>query len=407
MGYYSNNEPPMGPPPKKKNGWLLPIVIAVTVAILLLLVIYPNLSGKNIVLDDEKEQADSSQTEEKVEKEKVRSESVQVDVSTQITEIVEEVSPAVVGVTNLQMRSDFWQQGAETSEAGTGSGVIYKKDDTYAYIVTNQHVVTQADAVEIVLNDETNLEAEILGTDLFTDLAVLRVDADKVGDPISLGSSEALKVGEPVIAIGNPLGHMFAGSVTQGIISGKQRTIPLDFNNDGRPDWQAEVIQTDAAINPGNSGGALINIEGQLIGINSMKINQQLAQGIGFAIPIDTAKPIIDQLETSGHVTRPFMGVEIYSLEEVPKAEWKRTLKLPDEIEGGVYIWSVEPLSPAEKAGLKRLDVITEFDGKQITNILELRKILYEEKKVGDTVDVAYYRNGKRFETSLTLTEQK
>jgi len=407
MGYYSNNEPPTGQPEKKKSGWILPIVIALTVGILLLLVIYPNLSGQNIVLDDEKENDNSSKTEEVVEEEKERSESVRVDVSTQITDIVEEVSPAVVGVTNLQMRSDFWQQGAETSEAGTGSGVIYKKDDQYAYIVTNQHVVTQADAVEIVLSDETNLEAEILGTDLFTDLAVLRVAADKVGDPIELGSSETLKVGEPVIAIGNPLGHMFAGSVTQGIISGKQRTIPLDFNNDGRPDWQAEVIQTDAAINPGNSRGALINIEGKLIGINSMKINQQLAQGIGFAIPIDTAKPIIEQLETTGQVTRPFMGVEIYSLEEVPKAEWKRTLKLPDSVEGGVYIWSVEPLSPAEEGGLKRLDVITEFDGREISNILELRKILYEEKEVGDNVDVVYYRNGKRHETTLTLTEQK
>src|SRR5690625_1727605 len=407
MGYYSNNEPPTGQPEKKKSGWILPIVIALTVGILLLLVIYPNLSGQNIVLDDEKENDNSSKTEEVVEEEKERSESVGVDVSTQITDIVEEVSPAVVGVTNLQMRSDFWQQGAETSEAGTGSGVIYKKDDEYAYIVTNHHVVTQADVVEIVLSDETNLEAEILGTDLFTDLAVLRVEADKVGEPIALGSSESLKVGEPVIAIGNPLGHMFAGSVTQGIISGKQRTIPQDFNQDGRPDWQAEVIQTDAAINPGNSGGALINIDGQLIVINSMKINQQLAQGIGFAIPIDTAKPIIEQLETTGQVTRPFMGVEIYSLEEVPKAEWKRTLKLPDSVEGGVYIWSVEPLSPAEEGGLKRLDVITEFDGREISNILELRKILYEEKEVGDDVDVVYYRNGKRHETTLTLTEQK
>src|SRR5699024_5741702 len=338
MGYYSN-EPPSQPPQKKKGGWISPIVIALGVGLLLFLVISLNLFGKNAALDD-KENGDNNTgaTEENI-----RKEAVQVDVSTQITDIVEEVSPAVVGVTNFQMRSDFWQQ-SESSEAGTGSGVIYKKDDEYAYVVTNHHVVTQADVVEIVLSDETSLEAEILGSDLFTDLAVLRVEADKVGEPIELGSSETLKVGEPVIAIGNPLGHMFAGSVTQGIISGKQRTIPQDFNNDGRPDWQAEVIQTDAAINPGNSGGALINIEGNQIGINSMKINQAVAQGIGFAIPIDSAKPIIDQLESSGQVVRPFMGVEIYSLEEVPKAEWKRTLKLPDSVEGGVYIWSVEPL---------------------------------------------------------------
>src|SRR5690606_20743251 len=122
----------------------------------------------------------------------------------------------------------------------------------------------------------------------------------EIESTIEMGSSENVKVGEPVIAIGNPLGHMFAGSVTQGIISGKQRTIPQDFNQDGRPDWQAEVLQTDAAINPGNSGGALINIQGQLIGINSMKISQMIAQGIGFAIPIDIARPIIEELEKTG-----------------------------------------------------------------------------------------------------------
>lgn len=404
MGYYPEGPPPQ-PPQKQKGGWILPIVIALGVALLLFLVIAPNLFGENAALDGEDPEQGETDNKDAADG-NVKRETVEVDVTTQITDIVEEVSPAVVGVTNLQMRSDFWQQ-AETSEAGTGSGVIYKKDDEYAYIVTNHHVVTQADVVEIVLSDETNLDAEILGSDLFTDLAVLRVEADKVANPIELGSSESLKVGEPVIAIGNPLGHMFAGSVTQGIISGKQRTIPQDFNNDGRPDWQAEVIQTDAAINPGNSGGALINIEGNLIGINSMKINQQLAQGIGFAIPIDSAKPIIDQLETSGQVIRPFMGVEIYSLEEVPKTEWKNTLKLPDSVEGGVYIWSIEPLSPAEEAGLKRLDVITEFDGEPVLNILELRKKLYQESKIGDEVKVVYYRDGEQDETTVKLAEQK
>src|SRR5699024_7231526 len=135
---------------------------------------------------------------------------------------------------------------------------------------------------------------------------------------IDIGTSENVKVGEPAVAIGNPLG-MFAGSVTQGVISGKQRTIPQDFNNDGRADWQAEVIQTDAAINPGNSGGALINIDGRLIGINSMKVNESAVEGIGFAIPIDTALPIIQELEGTGEVKRPYLGLEIYSLEEVPQ----------------------------------------------------------------------------------------
>lgn len=396
MGYYSDR-----PSNKKGGGWLLPIIIGLAVGILLMLVISPNFTGKNVVLDDNEQNEQGTETTE----EGIR-EHVNVDVSTQITEIVDNVSPAVVGVTNIQSRSDFWQQG-EASEAGTGSGVIYKKEGGYAYIVTNHHVVEGADMLEVVLNDDTNLEAELLGSDLFTDLAVLRVKDDNIKTTIEMGSSESLKVGEPVIAIGNPLGHMFAGSVTQGIISGKQRAIPQDFNQDGRPDWQAEVIQTDAAINPGNSGGALINIDGQLIGINSMKISQNIAQGIGFAIPIDTARPIIKELEETGTVTRPYLGVEIYSLEEVPQIEWKNTLKLPDSVEGGVYIWSIEPLSPADQAGLDRLDVITEFDGKPVLNILDLRKTLYQDLKIGDEVKIVYYRDGKEMETTVKLEEQK
>lgn len=394
MGYYNDK-----PANKKWGGWLLPIIIGLGVGILLMLVIYPNFTGKNAVLNNDDEQGTVT-TEDGIR------EHINVDVSTQITDVVENVSPAVVGVTNIQQRADFWQQG-EASEAGTGSGVIYKKDDGYAYIVTNHHVVEGADILEVVLKDDTNLEAELLGSDLFTDLAVLRVKGDKIDTTIEMGSSENLKVGEPAIAIGNPLGHMFAGSVTQGIISGKQRTIPQDFNQDGRPDWQAEVIQTDAAINPGNSGGALINIDGQLIGINSMKISQNIAQGIGFAIPIDTARPIIEELEKTGTVTRPYLGVEIYSLEEVPKVEWKNTLKLPDSVEGGVYIWSIEPLSPADQAGLDRLDVITEFAGKPVLNILDLRKTLYQELKIGEKADIVYYRDGERFETTVKLGEQK
>lgn len=387
--------------PKKKKGWLLPVIIGITVGAILMFVLYPNITNNGDLTDDEE-----STEEEKAQDSPTKQGQLQVDVSTQITDIVDDVSATVVGVTNIQQQADFWS-GDEADEAGTGSGVIYKKDNDYAYIVTNNHVVEQADVVEIIFKDETNLEAEILGTDLFSDLAVLRVDGEQIDKVIEMGTSDSLKVGEPAIAIGNPLGHMFAGSVTQGIISGKQRTIPQDFNQDGRADWQAEVIQTDAAINPGNSGGALINIEGHLIGINSMKINQAIAQGIGFAIPIDTAKPIIEELEETGTVTRPYLGVEIYSLEEIPKIEWENTLHLPDSVNGGVYIWSIEPLSPADEAGLRRLDVITSFAGEEVDDVLALRKILYQEKQVGDEVEVIYYRDGEQMKTSVNLGEQE
>ncbi|WP_164215711.1 trypsin-like peptidase domain-containing protein [Virgibacillus sp. YIM 98842] len=405
MGYYDQNYPP-NPHRKKKRGWLVPGLLGIIIGILLVTLVVPAfLESGNFTQDDTEEQiADNEQENTGEEKGNINT-SVNVDVSTQITEIVEEVSPSVVGVINIQQRMDFWQQG-EGTQAGEGSGVIYKADGDTAYVVTNQHVIEGADEVEVVLYDETHVEAELIGGDLFSDLAVLTIDANHVEHVIDIGSSADIKVGEPAIAIGNPLGLMFSGSVTQGIISGTERTIPQDFNQDGRADWQAEVIQTDAAINPGNSGGALINMYGQLIGINSMKINQAAVEGIGFAIPVDTAIPIMEELEETGEVTRPYLGVEIYSLDEVPHTEWRSTLNLPEEVEGGVYIWSVERLSPADQAGLERLDVITQMDGEPIHNMIDLRQILYQEKEIGEEVTITFYRDGEQQETTLELGTQ-
>lgn len=330
---------------------------------------------------------------------------VQVDISTRISEIVTDVSPAVVGVTNIQTQTDFWQQ-EESGEEGTGSGgVIYKIDGNRAFIVTNHHVIQGgADQVEIVLSDETKVEATLVGSDLYTDLAVIEMDANYASKVIELGNSTDVLVGEPAIAIGNPLGMHLSGSVTQGIISGKQRAIPQDFNMDGRADWQAEVIQTDAAINPGNSGGALLNMEGQLIGINSMKIAQSAVEGIGFAIPIDDVIPIIEELERNGEITRAYLGIEAYSLNDIAKVEWDRSLHLPDSVEGGIYIRSVEPMSPADKGGLKDYDVIVKLDDQPIENIVDLRKHLYSEKKVGEDLTITYYRDGEELQTTVGLS---
>lgn len=403
MGYYRQSEPGGRQPKGKVSRWLIPLLLGVLIGIVLVIEVIPAFTDSNAATDEEDNA--TIETNENAEN-GTTNQSITVDVSTQITDVVEEVTPAVVGITNLQQHTDFWNQQQEGVQAGTGSGVIYKNEGDTAYVVTNHHVIQGADTIEVVLHDETHIEAEVLGSDLFSDLAVLRMDSSEVDQVIEIGTSETIKVGEPAIAIGNPLGHMFSSTVTQGVISGTERTIPQDFNQDGRADWQAEVIQTDAAINPGNSGGALININGQLIGINSMKINEAAVEGIGFAIPIDSALPIIEELETNGEVTRPFIGVEIYSLNEVPQTEWESTLNLPDEVEGGVYVWSVEPLSPADEAGLERLDVITELDGEPVNNMIDLRKILYQEKEVGDEVSIVYYRDGERNETTLTLGTQ-
>ncbi|GAA4076584.1 serine protease HtrC [Amphibacillus indicireducens] len=330
---------------------------------------------------------------------------ISVDIATQVTDIVARVTPAVVGVENIQTRSfNFWDQAVY--DGGTGSGVIYRKTDDRAFIVTNHHVIEGADQIEVILADDTRLIAELKGSDLYTDLAVLEVDGTDIDVMIDLGNSELTKVGEPVIAIGNPLGLGLSGSVTQGIISGTQRSIPQDLSGDGLADWQADVIQTDAAINPGNSGGALINMSGQLIGINSMKINQAAVEGIGFAIPINEALPVIQELESVGFMTRAFLGVEAYSLIDVPKAEWQQSLLLPDEVTGGIYIQSVEPFTPADYAGLQTYDVIVELDGEPVHTIVDLRKFLYQQKGPGDEMVIKFYRSGEAEEAIVELTKQ-
>ncbi|RJR07815.1 PDZ domain-containing protein [Candidatus Parcubacteria bacterium] len=330
-------------------------------------------------------------------------------IQTNVTSSVEKVSDAVVGVVNIQegRNSLFDPRPSQSSkEAGTGSGVVYKKENGKAYIVTNAHVIDGASKVEVSMADGSRVEANVVGSDALTDLAVLTVDGSKVSKVATFGSSESITLGEPVIAIGNPLGLEFFGSVTQGIISGKERIIPVDINQDGQPDWEADVIQTDAAINPGNSGGALINLRGEVIGINSMKIAQSEIEGLGFAIPISAVKPIIEDLEQHAEVQRPFMGVGLASLSDVPLEQQRTTLKLPEEVENGIVVTGVEKMSPAEKAGLKAYDVIVKLDGQEIKDALGLRKFLYNEKQIGDKVKVSFYRNGQLQEAEMTLVKQ-
>ncbi|HHY74907.1 MAG TPA: serine protease [Bacillus bacterium] len=332
-----------------------------------------------------------------------QAQNVNVNVTSAVTEAVNKVSDAVVGVINIQ-QTGFW---SDTSEVGTGSGVIYKKENGKAYIVTNNHVIAGAKEVEVSLASGERVPAKVLGSDKLMDLAVIQIDGSKVKKVAEIGTSEHLVVGEPVLAIGNPLGLQFSGSVTQGIISGVERTIPQDLDGDGSPDWQAEVIQTDAAINPGNSGGALVNINGQVIGINSMKIAQSAVEGIGLAIPIDSAIPVIDDLEKFGKVRRPFMGAGLRSLNEIPSYHWQQTLKLPRNVDKGAFIVSVMPNSPAAIAGIKELDVIVELDGEPIADVLELRKHLYKDKEIGDEMSITFYREGKSMHTKMKLVEQK
>lgn len=330
-----------------------------------------------------------------------------VDVTTDVTDAVEKASSAVVGITNIQSVTNFWSQSEATqdADAGTGSGVIYKKEDGKAYVITNYHVIEGAQSVEVTLADGSKAEAKIVGKDIWTDLAVLAIDDTGVEAVIEFGDSDVLKQGETVIAIGNPLGLDFYGSVTTGVVSGKDRAIPVDLNGDGLEDWQSEVLQTDAAINPGNSGGALINLAGQLIGINSMKISESTVEGIGLAIPVNTAIPIIEDLEQNGKVNRPSMGITLIDLTNVPAFHQKETLKVPAEVTTGVVVDEVVEGTPAALAGMKTYDVIVEMDGEKVENTIELRKHLYNEKETGEELKVKVYRQGELVELTLVLKE--
>ncbi|MFD0770321.1 S1C family serine protease [Bacillus sp. CGMCC 1.60114] len=322
---------------------------------------------------------------------------------TDLPGMIEGAKEVVVGVMNFQKNMDpFSQSAGQEAEAGSGSGVIYKKVGDKALIVTNNHVVDGANKLEVKLSNGTNVPAKLVGKDPWLDLAVVEIDGKNINKVATLGDSDKIRAGESAIAIGNPLG--FDGSVTEGIISSKDREIPVDINGDNRPDWQAQVIQTDAAINPGNSGGALFNQNGEVIGINSSKIAQQAVEGIGFAIPINVAKPVIDSLEKYGEVKRPVMGVTVMGLDEIPSYALSQ-FKLPKDVTSGVLLKQITPGSPAEKAGLQQYDVVVAFDGQKIDNAVQFRKYLYEKKKVGDKLEVTAYRNGEKITKTLTLAD--
>ncbi|SCC24620.1 serine protease Do [Priestia flexa] len=399
--YDENREPsPSRQKPRRRGGWFLSSLIGAIIGGIVVVTALPFLSNLNLLPNPpaEENQGSIQNGEDIVQK------TVSVDVNTDITKAVNQVNEAVVGVVNIQQGESFWNESGQ--DAGTGSGVIYKKQGNKAFIITNHHVIQGAQQIEVSLYDGSRVPARALGSDELMDLAVIEIDAEHVTKIASYGDSDKLKVGEPVIAIGNPLGLQFSGSVTQGVVSGVNRVIPQDLNNDGSPDWQAEVIQTDAAINPGNSGGALINIDGRLIGINSMKIAQQEVEGIGLAIPINMARPVVDDLENYGEVRRPYLGVEALSLSEISGYHLKETLKLPKDVVNGVAVLNVAAGSPADKAGLKEYDVIVALDGEDIKDLVGLRKHLYIDKEIGDSMEVTFYRQGKKQTVTVKLSRE-
>ncbi|MCP9467943.1 MAG: trypsin-like peptidase domain-containing protein, partial [Candidatus Granulicatella sp. P6S_S16_bin.50.1] len=328
--------------------------------------------------------------------------------ATDITKVVAEVKNAVVSVINKQSTSrnslsGTQQSSGELATASEGSGVIYKNADGYAYIVTNYHVIANSQELEVLLADGTRAKAEIVGSDQWTDLAVIRIANTNVTTVAEFANSDDVQVGQTAIAIGSPLGSEFATSVTQGIVSATNRSVATDVDGDGQEDWVVTAIQTDAAINPGNSGGALINSAGQVIGINSMKISKSSVEGMGFAIPSNEVVSIIKQLEENGKITRPALGISMVNLTSV-NTRVVQQMNLPSDVKSGVVIAEVASKGSAKAAGLQAYDVIVEMDGQKIEGIQNLRKVLYSHK-VGDKLEVTYYRNGQKQTTTISLTE--
>ena len=340
---------------------------------------------------------------------------VQYSNDTSTTQAVEKVQDAVVSVINYQTQSSDSlssifgniESSDELAVAGEGSGVIYKKDGDTAYIVTNNHVISGAEKIDILLASGEKLSGELVGADTYSDIAVIKIAADKVTTIAEFANSDTIKVGETAIAIGSPLGSVYANTVTQGIISSLSRTVTSQ-TEDGQT-ISTNAIQTDTAINPGNSGGPLINIQGQVIGINSSKITSSsvsssgvAVEGMGFAIPSNDAVQIINQLETNGKVTRPALGVQMVNLTDLSTSQLEKAGLANTDLTSGVLIVSTQSGLPAD-GKFEPYDVIIEIDGETIENKSDLQSELYKHQ-IGDTITISYYRNNKKMTVDIKLT---
>ncbi|GGH80569.1 serine protease Do [Pullulanibacillus pueri] len=411
MGYYDNDndyketEKQRSKPPRNGRGkTFLSGLLGAFVGIFIFFIASPYLQNHGLLpnhSNDATSVSGTQTTNTSTTTQPQNTKNVSLNVTDSVETAVDKVSSSVVAVINMQNTNGGFLQENALQETGIGSGIIYKKSGDYAYIVTNNHVVSGASKLEVQLDDNTKVTGKLLGADSLYDLAVIRIPGDKVTKVASLGDSSSLKRGEPVVAIGNPLG--FSGSVTQGIVSSNERTIAQSVDTDGgQVQFNAQVIQTDAAINPGNSGGALINTDGQVVGINSEKIADTGVEGIGFAIPINVAEPIIKQLETTGKVERPYMGIGFYDLSELP-ASAVQQLKIPNKVTSGLVVSQISPGTPGSKADLQQGDVITAINGYNIKDYTDFTTYLYSKLQVGQTVKVEYYRDGHKKTTNLTL----
>lgn len=318
-------------------------------------------------------------------------EQASVNITSDVTKLVADSENKVVTVTAK----------ARGQSIDSGSGAIYKIQGKTVYIITNNHVVADGDEAIVTFANGKEQKVEIVGKDELTDLALLKTEVDFKAEAFVMGNSSLVKKGEYVIAMGSPLGIEYQGSVSGGLISGVDRRMEMDIDNNGVADWDVNVLQTDAAINPGNSGGPLINMAGELIGINSMKITDTSVEGFGFALPINEVLPIITELENNGKVVRPILGISVQPIEQLSMLD-KAYLGIDSKVESGLLIVKVASRTPAAAAGIKEGDILVKFDGKDIKDYKQFRQYLYSHK-VKDKVSIVVNRNGKEIEKTVIL----
>ena len=306
--------------------------------------------------------------------------------NTYVVQAVKTVSPAVVGITNKAYARDNFDQKVLV-EKGVGSGVVF---DSNGYIATNYHVVEGAQDITVSFTDGRTMSGKVLGSDPATDLAVVKVDASDLPTAV-LGNSDSLMVGEPAIAIGNPLGLEFRGSVTVGVISALNRTIDVG-------DRRYKLIQTDAAINPGNSGGALVNADGQVVGINSAKISAAGVEGMGFSIPVNSARPILQSLIEKGKVVRAYLGIAILDANSAARFGYDASIDL------GVLVARVEKGGPADQAGIHEGDVIVKLNQDTVNTVADLRSSL-DNIAIDSKVNIVVLRDGREKTISPVVKE--
>ena len=284
----------------------------------------------------------------------------------------------------------------------TGSAFVYKTDDNYGYLLTNHHVVDGADKVTVTMSDDKEAEATVLGGDEYLDLAVLRIDKSNVSMVANIGTSEDMKLGDTIFTIGTPMGEEYRGTVTSGILSGKDRMVSVSVSNSSSNDWIMRVLQFDASINPGNSGGPLLNANGEVIGICSLKLVDDEIEGMGFAIPIEYAMNHIESLEKGEKIAWPVLGVSMVNASDT-SGLYRNGIMIDRNITEGVVVVQAEKGSGAYDAGLTTGDVITKIDGKEVKDSAYLRYELYQHQ-AGDTIKVTYIRDGKEHTVDIKLS---